>query len=43
MERLQGMTFFQFLATDYRIRFLAQITCAPYRPNTLSSTDKRSA
>jgi hypothetical protein len=38
------MTIFELLATDYRIRFLAQITCAPYRPiTTSSSTDKRSA
>jgi hypothetical protein len=38
------MTIHQLLTADRRIRFLAQITCAPYRPiTTSSSTDKRPA
>ena len=42
-ERLQGMNIFQLFAADWRIRLLARLTCAPYRPTTLSSTGKRSA
>jgi hypothetical protein len=37
------MTILSLMTADRRIRLLAQITCAPYRPTTLSSTEKRSA
>jgi len=30
-ERHLGMNLFQLLALDWRIRLLAQATCAPYR------------
>jgi hypothetical protein len=35
------MNILSTLAADRRIRFLAQITCAPYRPISTSSSDTR--
>lgn len=42
-ERLQGMNAFHLLTADWRIRLLAQITCASYRPIVLRPAADRRA
>ncbi len=37
-ERHQGMSIYSLATADWRVRLLARLTCAPYRPTTASTS-----